>query len=203
MVLVAASVLSPAIAVAQQESSSPPPATPRVAVSALASERDAEYSALARDVSALERELGIVKRVVKLVTPAVVHIEARYVPRTGARQIEEAGSGVIVEFAGKQYILTNRHVIGSSNPSRIDIHLPDGRSLYDLFGFEWTLLCLGKNKTPTLPESDTLNVLNLNSEEARDLYGADFVLIRPDQIVAWRGNAAAGAVAALKGITEA
>jgi hypothetical protein len=70
-------------------------------------------------------------------------------------------------------------------------------------GFEWTLLCLGKNKTPTLPESDTLNVLNLNSEEARDLYGADFVLIRPDQIVAWRGNAAAGAVAALKGITEA
>jgi 2-polyprenyl-6-methoxyphenol hydroxylase-like FAD-dependent oxidoreductase len=81
--------------------------------------------------------------------------------------------------------------------------MPDGRSLYDLFGFEWTLLCLGKNKTPTLPESDTLNVLNLNSEEARDLYGADFVLIRPDQIVAWRGNAAAGAVAALKGITEA
>ena len=41
---------------------------------------------------------------------------------------------------------------------------------------------------PTLPESDTLKVLELKNEEARDLYGADFVLIRPDQIVAWRGN---------------
>jgi serine protease Do len=103
------------------------PSTPTPANTALASERDAEYAALARDVNALERELGIVKRVVKLVTPAVVHIEARSAPRTGARQIEEAGSGVIVELAGRQYILTNRHVIGSSTPERIDIHLADGR----------------------------------------------------------------------------
>ena len=29
-------------------------------------------------------------------------------------------------------------------------------------------------------------------DEARDLYGADLALIRPDQIVAWRGNSAAG-----------
>ena len=77
--------------------------------------------------------------------------------------------------------------------------MADGRSLYDLFGFEWTLLCLGKNKMPTLPESDTLKVLELKSEEARDLYGADFVLIRPDQIVAWRGND--GADQALERIT--
>jgi len=33
----------------------------------------------------------------------------------------------------------------------------------------------------------------LESTEARDLYGADFVLIRPDQIVAWRGNSASEA----------
>jgi hypothetical protein len=50
-----------------------------------------------------------------------------------------------------------------------------------------------------LPESGTLKVLNLNSEEARDLYGANFVLIRPDQIVAWRGND--GADQALERIT--
>jgi len=77
--------------------------------------------------------------------------------------------------------------------------MADGRSLYDLFGFEWTLLCLGKNKAPTLPESDTLKVLELKNEEARDLYAADFVLIRPDQIVAWRGNE--GADQALERIT--
>ena len=59
--------------------------------------------------------------------------------------------------------------------------MPDGRSLYDLFGFEWTLL----------------NVRGLKSEEARELYGADFALIRPDQIVAWRGNSAADAKVAI------
>jgi 2-polyprenyl-6-methoxyphenol hydroxylase-like FAD-dependent oxidoreductase len=65
--------------------------------------------------------------------------------------------------------------------------LADGRSLYDLFGFEWTLLRLGKCDG-TFLESPVLKILDLKSAEARDLYGADFVLIRPDQIVAWRGN---------------
>jgi hypothetical protein len=69
--------------------------------------------------------------------------------------------------------------------------MPDGRSLYDLFGFEWTLLAF---KPATV---SGLNVLALHSEEARDLYGTDFVLIRPDQIVAWRGNTAQGAADAI------
>jgi serine protease Do len=114
------------IAIAQSNTASPLSVL-AVKNPAVASERDAEYAALARDVNALDRELGIVKRVVKLVTPAVVHIEAKSTPHKGARQIEEAGSGVIVEFNGRQYILTNRHVIGSSTPDRIDIHLADGR----------------------------------------------------------------------------
>ena len=33
-----------------------------------------------------------------------------------------------------------------------------------------------------------MKVVDLRSDEARDLYQADLVLIRPDQIVAWRGN---------------
>ena len=41
------------------------------------SQRDAEYASLARDVQAMDREFAIVKRVVKLVTPAVVHIESK------------------------------------------------------------------------------------------------------------------------------
>jgi len=43
-----------------------------------------------------------------------------------------------------------------------------------------------------------LTVLDLPSEEARDLYGADLALIRPDQIVAWRGNDDGGAEAVLR-----
>lgn len=72
--------------------------------------------------------------------------------------------------------------------------MPDGRSLYDLFGFEWTLVCF---KRSVVADSPGLKVLELKNEEARDLYGADFVLIRPDQIVAWRGNAAWDAAQAL------
>jgi len=43
-----------------------------------------------------------------------------------------------------------------------------------------------------------LAVLDVAGDEARDLYGADLALIRPDQIVAWRGNAAAGAADVLQ-----
>jgi 2-polyprenyl-6-methoxyphenol hydroxylase-like FAD-dependent oxidoreductase len=73
------------------------------------------------------------------------------------------------------------------------IWLADGRSLYDCFGFEWTLLRLGASEGlgfiqwARLRRLD-LRVLDLKTEEARDLYAADLVLIRPDQIVAWRGN---------------
>lgn len=35
-----------------------------------------------------------------------------------------------------------------------------------------------------------LAVLDVATDEARDLYGRDLVLVRPDQHVAWRGNAA-------------
>jgi 2-polyprenyl-6-methoxyphenol hydroxylase-like FAD-dependent oxidoreductase len=73
--------------------------------------------------------------------------------------------------------------------------LDDGRSLYDRFGFEWTLLRLG----PAAPDASPLveaarargldlTVLDLPDETARALYSADLALIRPDQIVAWRGD---------------
>jgi hypothetical protein len=35
-----------------------------------------------------------------------------------------------------------------------------------------------------------LDVVPVSSEQARDLYEADLILIRPDQIVGWRGNSA-------------
>lgn len=94
-------------------------------------QRDAEYASLAKDVEAYGRELSLVKRVVRLVTPAVVHIEATPKPQyQGLMKIEEAGSGVIVQFGNTPYVLTNRHVIRHSSPDKIDIHLADGRILH-------------------------------------------------------------------------
>jgi serine protease Do len=98
------------------------------AVSTFASQREEEYAALARDAALLDREFGLVKRVVKLITPAVVHIESKPLPRfQGLLNVEEAGSGVIVQFGTHFYVLTNRHVIRHSSPERIEVHLADGR----------------------------------------------------------------------------
>jgi len=76
--------------------------------------------------------------------------------------------------------------------------LPDGSSLFDHFNFEWTLLVLGKDKAQLAQEALKFSeaasqchldfkVLSFDSQELLDLYEANLVLIRPDQIVAWRG----------------
>jgi serine protease Do len=81
----------------------------------------------------LESQSTVVKIVAKLVGPAVVYIESDVVnppARKSGRQIEEAGSGVIVELGKKFYVLTNRHVIQGSRPDGIKISLADGRRVY-------------------------------------------------------------------------
>ncbi|HYN11247.1 MAG TPA: FAD-dependent oxidoreductase [Burkholderiales bacterium] len=76
--------------------------------------------------------------------------------------------------------------------------LADGRSLYDCFGFEWTLLSFVDSGQVA---HGNLKILKLNSQAARDLYGADYALIRPDQIVAWRGNDVRAAMDGLRRLT--
>lgn len=87
--------------------------------------------------------------------------------------------------------------------------LPDGSSLFDHFNFEWTLLVLG-NAGGNLPQEALkfseaashfhldLKVLNFDSQELLALYEANLVLIRPDQIVAWRGSNGSQATQILK-----
>jgi 2-polyprenyl-6-methoxyphenol hydroxylase-like FAD-dependent oxidoreductase len=82
--------------------------------------------------------------------------------------------------------------------------LGDGRSLYDTLGFEFTLLVLGPRPADPAPFQAAASAMNVPlaivrvpSDEARDLYEADLALIRPDQIVAWRGNGADAADAVL------
>ena len=87
--------------------------------------------------------------------------------------------------------------------------LPDGSSLFDHFNFEWTLLVLGQDKGPLAQDALKFSeaalqchldfkVLRFDSQELLDLYEANLVLIRPDQIVAWRGTNAHQAMQILK-----
>ena len=97
------------------------------------STRDQLYAQLSADVAELEQRGSILKRVVKLVRPAVVHIEARRetdATRTPRGDAEEAGSGVIIERRGKLYVLTNRHVIKYSTLTGINVKLADGRVVH-------------------------------------------------------------------------
>ncbi|WP_442868429.1 FAD-dependent oxidoreductase [Bradyrhizobium sp. CCBAU 51627] len=73
--------------------------------------------------------------------------------------------------------------------------LEDGASLYDLFGFEWTLLQFGEAASAQTAVADAVRQLGVDVKLVTlppalgDLYDADLALIRPDQIVAWRGAA--------------
>ena len=81
--------------------------------------------------------------------------------------------------------------------------LPDGRSLYDCFGPEFTLLVMGKDfsaepmRQHAAVAGIPLSILHLPDRELRNLYEADLALIRPDQHVAWRGNKPGEAAKAL------
>ena len=74
---------------------------------------------------------------------------------------------------------------------------PDGSSLFDHFGFDWTLLSFGQlDAVVSLFRDEAkrrgVNLLHLDLRDdpvAADLYEAPLALIRPDQIVAWRGDA--------------
>jgi hypothetical protein len=71
-----------------------------------------------------------------------------------------------------------------------------GDSLFDRFSRGFTLLRLNsKADTSTIEAAARkrgvpLTVLDVPAADARELYGRDLALIRPDQYVAWRGDAA-------------
>jgi 2-polyprenyl-6-methoxyphenol hydroxylase-like FAD-dependent oxidoreductase len=86
--------------------------------------------------------------------------------------------------------------------------LADGRSLFDLFHPEWTLLVLDTSphaspdaarafEEAALALGLDLRVVRPDTPGLRALYEAPLALIRPDQIVAWRGSDARDAHAVL------
>jgi 2-polyprenyl-6-methoxyphenol hydroxylase-like FAD-dependent oxidoreductase len=85
------------------------------------------------------------------------------------------------------------------------VWLADGAPLFDRMGMDFTLLVLGPGRdadtralhAAAVRHAVPLEVLDVRSEEVREIYGADLVLVRPDRHVAWRGNDAPPDPAAL------
>jgi hypothetical protein len=73
------------------------------------------------------------------------------------------------------------------------VWLDDGHSLFDTFGFDWTPLRIGRYP----PSGDRLRTAATAAGMCA-LYEAPLALIRPDQIVAWRGERDADAAAAVQ-----
>lgn len=83
--------------------------------------------------------------------------------------------------------------------------LADGRSLFDTFHPEWTLLALGAQPPDTVAFAAAAQELGLDlkvvahaAPALRELYEAPLALIRPDQMVAWRGSDASAAMQVLR-----
>lgn len=105
--------------------------------------RHKEYESLAGEVQQWEQQNRLLRKAVRLVSPTVVHIEATKeepvqevsldtrLEKTKARtkRIEEAGAGVVIEFKGRDYVLTNRHVIQSAQIQDIRVETYDGLPL--------------------------------------------------------------------------
>ncbi|WP_084181687.1 FAD-dependent monooxygenase [Polaromonas glacialis] len=120
------------------------------------------------------------------------------------------GSPIVASEAGAPTLDEPNHYLPSARPGARAPHIwLDGASIFDLFGRDYTLLCFTASDH-NAPPADALawqaaaaamNVplalVYCASLDARDLYGADRVLVRPDHHVAWRGDASADAHALL------
>lgn len=76
--------------------------------------------------------------------------------------------------------------------------LADGRSVFDVLGFDWSLVIVAGDAFEPAKQFGSaarrlgiaLEVVDLTREGVGSLYEGDLLLVRPDQIVAWRGTAA-------------
>jgi hypothetical protein len=117
-----------------------------------------------------------------------VHLGTRY----ESSPLVKAESGTAPPDSANLYLPTAR--AGHRAPH---IWLADGRSFYDRLGSGFTLLCT-KDADVAIEHDNTLvraaralpqlAVLHIDEPEVAQAYKAAFVLIRPDQHVAWRGN---------------
>ena len=97
-----------------------------------ASERERLYEQAAREAEHLEQQGRQLRRLMQLIRPTVVHIDATKPlqrPRNGKATEDETGSGVIAKVAGRTVVLTNRHVVNRAELDAIAVRLDDGREI--------------------------------------------------------------------------
>jgi 2-polyprenyl-6-methoxyphenol hydroxylase-like FAD-dependent oxidoreductase len=97
----------------------------------------------------------------------------------------------------------NRYVPSGFPGARAPHRWVGAASLLDLFGRDFTLLALGAGDTAAWEAAAArldvpLTVVRLDDADVRELYGADFTLVRPDHHIAWRGDGAADPHAVLR-----
>lgn len=111
------------------------------------------------------------------------------------------GSPIIAYDGERQPTYTMGTFTSSTVPGCRAPHLwlEGRRSLYDAFGPDYTLLRIDPAARVTgivdaaAERNVPLTVLDVKAPEARELYRYKLVLVRPDQHVAWRGDAAPAA----------
>jgi len=133
-----------------------------------ASERERLYEQAARDAEHLEQQGRQLRRLMQLIRPTVVHIDATKPlqrPRNGKATEDETGSGVIAKVAGRTVVLTNRHVVNRAELDAIAVRLDDGREvkprrLWSDAGTDIAVLELAGDdlQTARLAEGDRLEI---------------------------------------------
>ena len=127
--------------------------------------RDAMYKKLAEEEVALTRQFSLLKKLIKTVGPSVAHIEAKKRQKSNATSrssssasrrsvvVEEAGSGIVIQYRGGMYVVTNYHVIESSEIRDINVEVAGKnfvprRLIHDR---ETDLSVIGLNETDLIP----------------------------------------------------
>jgi len=108
------------------------------------------------------------------------------------------GSPVIWEEPGGPEHLFREYLPTTWPGARLPhIWLEEGRSVHDVIGDGYTLLRLGGSNADTGAIERGMQalgvpfaILTIDGDAARDVYGCDLILVRPDLHVVWRGDAA-------------
>jgi serine protease Do len=94
-----------------------------------AEQLDKQYADLAVESEHLQRQANVLRKAAQIAKPTVVHIDSEHAGRYPRGQVEEAGSGTIIKYRDRFYVLTNRHVVKGATAEKIKIKLADGRVL--------------------------------------------------------------------------
>ena len=94
-----------------------------------AEQRDQLYREIARETESLKSQIGLLKKIAKVVRPSVVHIEINSGNARRNRFPDETGSGVVFKRGGKLYVLTNRHLVRYADLDEVTIRFADGREI--------------------------------------------------------------------------